>query len=183
MNLHRHRVAWWQQQLAPHPKGAELIQQLGAIKLATEHQADIPSSYQSYLTGVTVEFSGKLAGPDKEFFGKQLMRQVQGRTLYRAFSAGLLGQSDLGDVPFFLCGGGSRLSFYRDLRETLRRLPGYSWLGAQSRELAIPSDLRAEGLMRSDYDRLLVAYGLSMLNLANVAAAAQIPRLTPEASY
>lgn len=184
MNLHRHRVAWWQEQLASHPRGAELIEQLGAIKLATEHQADIPDSYRSYLKGVTVECSGKMAGPDKEFFKVPLLRQVRGRTLYRAFSAGLLGQNDLGDVPFFLCGGGSRLGFYRDLRDSLRHKDGdgFTWLGAQSRELAIPNDLRAEGLMRSDYDRLSVAYGLSMLNLANVAAAAQIPRLTPEAS-
>ena len=46
----------------------------------------------------------------------------------------------------------------------------------------VPDDLRADGLMRSDYDRLSVAYGLSMVNLANVSAATQMPRLEPEAS-
>lgn len=182
MNLHRHRVDWWQRQLAQHPQGAELISQLGAIKLATEHQAVLPDSYQSYLKGVSVEYTGKMDGPDRSFFRSPLLRQVQGRTLYKAFGAGLLGQNDLGDVPFFLCGGGSRMSFYRDLRGALREYRNFTWLAAQSRELAIPSDLRADGLMRSDYDRLSVAYGLSMLNLAGVAAAAQIPRMAPEAS-
>lgn len=182
MNLHRHRIAWWQRQLAPIPNGAELSRQLEGNKLATEHQANIPDSYQSYLKGVTVEFTGKMVDPDKEFFDIPLLRQVRGRTLYNAFKAGVLEQNDLGDIPFFLCGGGSRLGFYRDLRNAMRQFEGCTWLAAQSRELAIPSDLRADGLIGSDYDRLSVAYGLSMLNLDNVAAAEQIPKLAPEPS-
>ncbi len=47
-------------------------------------------------------------------------------------------QNDLSEVPFFLCGGGSRLGFYRDLRDALRQFEGCTWLAAQSRELAIP---------------------------------------------
>ena len=182
MNLHRHRVAWWQQQLDRHPHGASLSAQLDTIRLATEHQAHIPDSFRNYMTGVTPEFSGKASEPDREFFTNQLMSQVQGRTLYRAFSTGTLNPIDLGDVPFFLCGGGARHNFYRGLTDSLRRLHGYTWLSAKSRELAIPNDLRADGLPRPDFDRLSVAYGLSMLNLDTVSAATPAPRLLPEAS-
>ena len=182
MNLHRHRVAWWQQHLDRHPQGAALSAQLDSIKLATEHQAHIPESFQHYMKGITLEFSGAASEPDREFFAKKLMRQVQGRTLYRAFSTGTLNQIDLGDVPFFLCGGGARHRFYRGLRDNLRELPGYTWLSANGRDLAIPNDLRADGLARPDFDRLSVAYGLSMLNLDRVAAATPTPRLAPEAS-
>lgn len=182
MNLHRHRVAWWQRQLALHPQGAELIQQLGAIKLATEHQADLPDSYESYLKGVTVELSGKLTGPDEEFFSIPLVRQVRGRTLVRAVTEKLLGKAELCDVPFILCGGGSRLGFYRNLRTALCEVPGIHSMGARSREMSKPKNLRADGVMTLDYDRLSVAYGLSMLDRDKVTDAAQIPRLTPEAS-
>ena len=184
MNLHRHRVGWWQRHLSRSAQGCALIEQLDAIKLATEHPAHLPESYADYLSGVGVELSGKESGPDQEFFEGQLMRQLRGRTLYKAFGAQLLPRQDLGDVPFFLCGGGSRLGLYRRLCSELRNATGtgFTWLSAKSRELAIPDDLRADGLMRSDYDRLSVAYGLSMLNLANVSAASQMPRLETEAS-
>jgi len=184
MNLHRHRVGWWQRHLSRHGQGSALIEQLDEIKLATEHPAHLPESYADYLNGVSVELSGKESGPDQEFFEGQLMRQLRGRTLYKAFGAQLLPRQDLGDVPFFLCGGGARLGLYRRLRSELHNAAGtgFTWLSAKSRELAIPDDLRADGLMRSDYDRLSVAYGLSMLNLANVSAASQIPRLETEAS-
>lgn len=182
MNLHRHRVAWWQRQLTRYSQGVELGRQFEAIKLATEHQSHIPSSFQGYVEGVAVAFSGKAAGPDSDFFTNRLMAQVKGRTLYRAFVNGLLPQQDLSDVPFFLCGGGSRLGFYQACHEKLRQTTGFTWLSARKRELAIPNNLRADGLKRNDFDRLSVAYGLSMLNLGNVAAATPMPRLSPEPS-
>ncbi|MBC7704130.1 MAG: hypothetical protein H7274_09360 [Rhodoferax sp.] len=182
MNLHRHRVAWWQRQLALHPQGAELIEQLETVKLATEHQADIPDSYLSYLKGVTVNLSGKSTGPDEEFFKIPLVRQVRGRTLVRVLNTELLGKAELVNVPFILCGGGSRLGFYRELRTALHGVPGIHSMGAQSREMSKPKNLRADGVVTLDYDRLSVAYGLSMLDLDNVTDAAPIPRLTPQVS-
>ena len=179
MNLHRHRVAWWQRELAGSPQGDGLCREFETIKLATEQQSHIPDSFRDYLKGVTTVFSGKAVGPDTDFFGDQFITQVRGRTLWRTFKNKLLFEQDLSDVPFFLCGGGSRLRFYRDCREALRPAPGFTWLSAQMRELAIPKNLRAEGLSLRDFDRLSVAYGLSMLNRANVAAATPMPRLRP----
>ena len=182
MNLHRHRVAWWQRELLRYSQGADLSRQFEAIKLATEHQTHIPDSFRSYVKGVAVGLSGKAVGPDKDFFKNQLMVQVRGRTLYRAYKNDLLPKQDLSEVPFFLCGGGSRLGFYQDCHEALRQMDGYTWLSARKRELAIPNNLRADGLKRNDFDRLSVAYGLSMLNLANVADATPMPRLSPKPS-
>ena len=184
MNLHRHRVAWWQRELKRYPQGVDLGMQFEAIKLATEHQSHIPDSFEGYVKGVTAGFSGRAVGPDRDFFTSRLMAQVKGRTLHRAFSQGLLPQQDLSGVPFFLCGGGSRLGFYQACHETLSQTTGtgLTWLSARKRELAIPNGLRADGLKRGDFDRLSVAYGLSMMNLANVAAATPMPRLSPEPS-
>jgi hypothetical protein len=181
MNLHRRRVGWWQQHLAPDGVGTKLSKQLESIKLGTDNQAAIPASYEGYLSGVKVQFAGKAVDPDKEFF-RRLVRQVQSRTLYRAFGDSLLGKQDIIDIPFLLCGGGARLSFYRNISDAIHRFEGCSWLSTKGQELVIPDDLRAEGVGRSDYDRLSVAYGLSMLSLANISTAQQIPKLPPESS-
>lgn len=186
MNLHRERLSWWQQQLEQSPIASDLPQRLKgdleALKLPTEFQGRVPEQFTGYMKGVTAEFSGKATGPDKQFFQSRLVKQVQGRTLYRAFSAGVLSQVDLGDVPFFLCGGGSRLAFYQDLPDALTHLNSYTWLGARHRQLAIPNDLRADGLPNADFDRLSVAYGLSMLNLSSVDQAKKLPQLAPQSS-
>ena len=62
-------------------------------------------------------------------------------------------------VPLFLCGGGSRLSFYaslfNELAATGRRYP------IVITPLPKPERLDAEGLAEDEYDRLSVAYGLS----------------------
>lgn len=182
MNLHRHRVGWWQQLLAPDPVGAKLSRDLDSIKLGTENQATIPATYEGYLSGVKVQFAGDAADPDKEFFRIPLVRQLQSRTLYRAFRDNLLGKQDIVDIPFLLCGGGARLSFYRGISDAIRSFEGCSWLSTKSQQLVIPDDLRAEGVGRSDYDRLSVAYGLSMLSLADISTAQQIPKLPPKSS-
>lgn len=182
MNLHRHRVAWWQRELMMYPQCVGLHQQLEAIKFGTEHQAHIPGSFQSYMKGVDVAFSGRAVGPDQDFSANRLVAQVKGRTLHRAFVSELLPKQDLSDVPFFLCGGGSRLGFYQTHHENLRQTTGFTWLSARKRELAIPNDLRADGLKQSDFDRLSVAYGLSMLKREDMAAATPMPRLRPEPS-
>jgi hypothetical protein len=179
MNLHRERLDWWQQALAHQPAAGGLKEALNALKLPTEFQGRVPEQFTGYMIGVTAEFSGKAIDPDKEFFQRRLVRQVGGRTLYRAYSEQVLPQIDLGDVPFFLCGGGARMGFYQELPEALREFNGFTWLSAKGRELVIPNDLRADGLARADFDRLSVAYGLSMLSLSSVGEAQKIPRLDP----
>jgi hypothetical protein len=126
---------------------------------------------------VTVQFTGKEVDPDKAFFETPLLSQIRGRTLYQTFKKRLLSKQDIVGIPFFLCGGGARLDFYQELGDSLRRFHGCSWLSTQKEELVKPDELRAEGVGRVDYDRLSVAYGLSMLNLANITTAEQLPEL------
>lgn len=185
MNLHRHRVAWWQQHLAlaADSAGIGLCKQLESIKLATENQASIPASYDEYLSGVSVRFTGKEVDPDKAFFAVPLLRQVRGHTLYRAFKNNLLGKQDLVSIPFFLCGGGTRLSFYQNLTKELSQCEGFSWLRTRSQDLVMPDNLRAFGVRRSDYDRLSVAYGLSMLDLSGLTTMPQLPSMTDPSSH
>lgn len=182
MNLHRDRIRWWQHHLSFDAVGARLCNELDGIKLGTENQVVIPPRYLDYLSGVRVQFDGNAIDPDKSFFETKLLPQVRGRTLYQPFIRNLLGKEDIVDLPFFLCGGGARLGFYRELGDVLRHSPGYSWLSAKKEELTKPDNLRADGVGRPDYDRLSVAYGLSMLNLAKITTEAQIPKLTPHLS-
>lgn len=70
------------------------------------------------------------------------------------------------------------MSFYQQLTESLVKTAGFSWLSAMGRELTLPKNLVAEGLARSDFDRLSVAYGLSQLTLASSARARPQPRVS-----
>jgi hypothetical protein len=167
-------VAWWQQQLGAVVSNANLRDQLQQIKFATEYQAAIPASYDGYLSGVKAHFTGNKLDPDSEFFKTPLLRQVQGGTLYRAVQNRRLGKQDVTDIPFFLCGGGARMAFYQRLKEALRTVDGCSWLRTRSYLLTIPSNLRADGLAQTDYDRLSVAYGLSMLDSAGLSTMPQL---------
>lgn len=89
--------------------------------------------------------------------------QVRGATLYRAKD--YLDQRTIKGIPVFLCGGGMRMTYYRKLGEELKHFQGVSWLKATARPLAIPNNLQAPGLIREDYDRLSVAFGLSFLEV------------------
>ena len=71
-------------------------------------------------------------------------------------------------MPYFLCGGGARHSFYEQIKPALQRPRGATWLNLVPKPLSLPANLRAEGVSRADYDRLSVAYGLSQLNLGTV---------------
>lgn len=173
MNLHRHRVAWWQQELSASDSDPTLCEQLQQIKFATGYRTPIPGAYDGYLSGVTACFTGNKLDPDAEFFRTPLLRQVQGATLYRAVQDRRLGKEDVIDIPFFLCGGGARMAFYQRLNEALRRVEGCSWLRARNHLLTKPDNLRADGVAQTDYDRLSVAYGLSMLDFAGLSTMPQ----------
>jgi len=176
MNLHRYRQGWWRHKLNACRGGDQLASELDRIELPTEFGGMIPASYSEYVLDVEVRFSGAARGPDDEFYQNHVVRQVQGQTLYHAFSSGVLPKEELGHVPFFLCGGGARMPFYQQLTSTLPKTQNFGWLSAVDRELTLPSELLAKGLARRDFDRLSVAYGLSRLNLATACRALPAPR-------
>jgi hypothetical protein len=168
MNLHRSRVDWWQTKLNAFGLCAKVIADLENIRLPTEYRGTLPDSYLEYLSGVTVSLDGGAISPDQEFFLK-VRNQVAGKVLYGAQKNNLLDKQSISGLPFFLCGGGSRYDFYKNLKTELKKQPGCSWLNATFRELTLPSILRADGVGKSDYDRLSVAFGLSQLDTVSVS--------------
>ena len=189
-NLNRYRLTWWQSRLReserlgtrfPGPNAARvlpLLSELEALKLPTDFRGRYPTKFDQYVKGVTVLFNDEATSPDVEFFEK-VVQQVVGKVLYGAWQQQRLSQTDLKDLPFFLCGGGARHPLYDALKPRLQVSPNFTWLRAKPRDLALPSNIIASGMPHSEYDRLSVAYGLSQLHLKVFKRA---PTLQPIAS-
>ena len=71
----------------------------------------------------------------------------------------------------FVCGGGSRMHFYKKLTDGIGQTYGARWLKPEHWALTIPSDLDCPGVAVDDYDRLSVAYGLSRMDLGRIDVA------------
>lgn len=175
VNLHRHRVRWWQAHLSLSAHGQTAAAELEAVRLPTEYRGHFPTSYTEYIDGVEVCRIGSAKSPDEEFFSL-VLNQVAGKVLYRTKKENLLPAESISGMPFFLCGGGSRHEFYKKLKSELKKTPNCSWLNALHRELTLPGNLRADGVSPGEYDRLSVAYGLSQLHIGTVM---QVEAMTP----
>lgn len=171
MNLHRFRVDWWRSNLGKDSKGEKAKRELEGMRLPTEFSGYPPDSYKSYIAGTEISFVGGEQSPDELYFKKRVSVQVKGNALCKAWSGKLLPQGSITGMPFFLCGGGARHAIYAQLKNDLLRQDGATWLSAQHRELILPTNLVAPGVVRMDYDRLSVAYGLSQLSLDSVTRA------------
>jgi hypothetical protein len=176
-NLHRHRVNWWSDVLAKARAPQHLIANLEQTKLITDQQFSTPESYSDYFSGVEAKLPTAVKSPDDEFFNLRVLAQVQGKTLWRTWKDNLLPQSSLANVPFFMCGGGVRMSYYQQLERRLSSMPCYTWLKAECWVMGVPDDLVAEGVSEEQYDRLSVAYGLSRLEVGKIVKALPQPKL------
>lgn len=174
MNLHRFRVKWWTDALGGRADPApSLLSGLKSNSFSTDQHGPIPERMDDYLQGVRLSFRDVKKHPDAEFFSLRVSVQVRGKTLFRARD--YLNQDLLKDIPMFLCGGGTRMSYYRNLEEALKSFPGVSWLKAKAVPLDIPSSLEVPGVTRADYDRLSVAFGLSFLEVGKIVRALPKP--------
>ncbi len=178
VNLHRHRTRWWQAHLNLSAHGQAAAVEMGALLLPTEYRGHFPASYMDYVEGVEVLLAGGAKSADDEFFNL-ILNQVAGRVLYRTKKENLLPVESISGMPFFLCGGGSRHAFYRNLKSALNKTPNCSWLNALHRELTLPGNLRADGVSRGEYDRLSVAYGLSQLHIGTIKQVEAMEPLIP----
>lgn len=146
---------------------------------------DQPSDteYASRL-GISVD---QLADHDITFF-KKFYCQIGTAMIQTKEGARVATGPDLG-VPIFLCGGGSRYAKYRselarfiDIGKTQK-----AWVLYQKR-LGVPANLVAKGLASEDYDRISVAFGLSLFpeNLGQVIEAQiqeRLPIRQTQAAY
>ncbi|WP_300338260.1 hypothetical protein [Accumulibacter sp.] len=180
MNLHRHRVGWWQEELGKIAGSEALLAALAGLKFPTDREMPLPDQFTEYFSGIGLQLSPREETPDDHFFMKRLVRQVRGKSYWSAWRDGLISRSQLVDIPAFYCGGGMRMSFYTHLQEEMKSHPNATWLKANPRPIQPPRNLEAPGLRHQDYDRLTVAYGLSFLEVGKITRSLPRPKLSSE---
>lgn len=164
-SLHIHRLKWWQQVFTELEHAPDiLVEAIDAELKQIDSTRPVPDKFSKYFNGVTVKSSPKgplgLHNPDAEF-DQRLRAQIQDGTLEKGRQTGGWHVEALKDTPFLLSGGGSRNKFYERIKEGLRHHPSLGYLRLNPKPLVLPSNIKAPGLARQDWDRLSVAYGLS----------------------
>ncbi|WNB75105.1 hypothetical protein [Methylomonas koyamae] len=129
----------------------------------------IPESCINYLVNFDVKQTRTI---DHDFFDEYKDR-VKRLLVYTRRKRVPLNNDNWIKLPVFLCGGGSRMHFYKDIIEKLNAFEP-SWLHLIPLSLGMPSNLRADGLSTTEYDRLSVAYGLSYEKLGTIISSAEI---------
>ncbi len=170
-NLHSHRVDWWIDQLQKLNDVSSIVSDLNAERYNTDIDSPLPEDCIKYVDGLEVQFDNGYLNPDDHFFRYRLVKQVQGATLFQCWKKGLLQQHQITGMPMFVCGGGSRMHFYKKLTDGIGQTYGARWLKPEHWALTIPSDLDCPGVAVDDYDRLSVAYGLSRMDLGRIDVA------------
>jgi hypothetical protein len=180
MNLHRARVDWLQALLPVGAEHADAAEYLASIARPTDRLRPIPESVCDYLPGYAIELVGK--GIDEEFGTGRYRTQVAGSINDAKVGKGIP-PSQLVRVPLLLCGGGSRMKFYGGIGEAINGTPGWH-VSVELMRLPVPQDLVDTGWHADDFDRLSVAYGLSLAGngqttLGRIVRAIDVPDVQP----
>jgi len=160
MNLHRTRVNWWKDALAiKGPEFKPLLNAVDKVALITESKVIPPQHLQDYFTDTKLHFT-KANSPDDEF-SKEL-RALVIKSYKSSFKATdpILAKNNLYGIDAFLCGGGFKLPFYKFIEQAIDKGSSASYLYAKPKKLEIPANFIAPAVLKDDYNRLSVAYGL-----------------------
>jgi len=176
MNLHRHRVFWLQGLLPDGSEHQPARQFLGSIGERTDRLRPIPEAVDEYLGGYEVVLLGKSA--DDEFLDQRYRRQVAGTINVTKVQKGL-SLEQLQNVPLLLCGGGSRMPFYSDIGSVINSTPNWC-VSVDMMRPPVPPELAEGGWHAEDFDRISVAYGLSLsgqgeTSLGEIVRAIDVP--------
>ncbi|WP_298236594.1 hypothetical protein [uncultured Azohydromonas sp.] len=176
MNLHRERVSWLQGLLSGGETTRAAREHLSSIALPTGRLRAIPDSVADYLPGYKLDVIG--SSVDDEFRTNRYRRQVAGSIHDAKVGKGVT-VHQLQKVPLLLCGGGSRMHFYAGIAETINRTPNWH-VSVEAMHLPVPRDLTDSGWHAEDFDRLSVAYGLSLAGgegttLGRIVRAMEVP--------
>jgi hypothetical protein len=179
LNLHRSRLDWLKAaEITDRTVRSKVHGYLGSIGCPKGSWSRIPEHVQDYLPDAMFSIPNRAAEVDYSFFFGQLLPQVAG-----CFVQGKVEQqlhwADLAKTPIFVCGGGSRMQFFRAIPNELNKLMRCAG-SVEIQPLPIPPRFVAPGLSDADYDRLSVAYGLSSQGasgrkLGAIVRAADVP--------
>lgn len=175
MNLHRERVSWLEKNvpatlefLQVHSYLKSIAQPTGRIKPIPNHAADYLPGYR--ITDVTSDV-------DEMFRLKRYRAQVAGSINEAKVKKGLgaRGSQQLRGVPLLLCGGGSRLPIYSAIAEEINITPNWD-VSVEKTLMPVPTELKDAGWQLEDFDRISVAYGLSLQqSLEKIVREIQVP--------
>lgn len=173
MNLNHFRLQWWLDELTRYSLTRSvpnhLFESIKAALHITDSQVPLPNLVNEYVSPSVIEFTNPKFNPDEIFFLKQLSPQIRGKTFLDAWRNHSFSEADLKDMPTYLCGGGMKMPYYQKLSQSLEISdPNCTWLRMKTRKINIPKQLRVEGLPQADYDRLSVAYGLSLIDIGTI---------------
>ncbi len=135
----------------------------------------VPSPLNQMLEGF--EFSDK--DPDTRFdkaFKSLIGPVLWSQTTFRAAQTFLPGHASWNPFPVFVCGGGSRMDFYKNFIGFYAENHGLR-ARFDIKELPKPKDLFNLDIDPSDYDRLSVAYGLGYWDLGKFLPDFEAPRM------
>ena len=180
INLHRNRLVWLEEAARLSNAEKAVFNYLAAESGPTDRLRPIPESVCDYVPGYFVECEGLDA--DAIFLKERYRLQVAGCIQDARVGKGLT-SNDLKRMPLLLCGGGSRMDYFSQVTDIINATPGWSFK-VEKQTMPVPEDLADFGMNSNEFDRISVAYGLSLVGNVNesigeVIRAIEVPPLRP----
>jgi len=163
-NLHAERIKWLRQAFRAKDILKQIPLDIDAFETSTDKLNGVPEKIGDYFNGIELSFQSQDADPDHIFYNNRLRRQVIAKTLHGSRKY-VTDFDDFAGMPLYLCGGGSRMKFYQQLEQDLLSHKNASWFRFQPKKLEIPEMLIVPGVKKEEFDRLSVAFGLSVLDV------------------
>ncbi len=151
-----------------------ILDTLSCLDNINYSEIEVPSIFEKMLEGFEFSNDQAINQIDKEFIRK-IQSAIWSQTVLRASEGSIEGDTTWKPLPVFICGGGSRMSFYKDLIKEYEKIT-YAKAQFSIRKVPQPSDLY-DVEAGADYDRLSVAYGLGFWNLGNFIADFEKPKI------
>lgn len=184
MSLHRKRMNFCRELFEEKcPDQTGLLAGIDKLAGMTDAEAAIPDRLATYFSGIKFLDQAVESSVDREVYSN-VRNQISGEAYARLHKNHILPDSQIKGMPMLLCGGGSRMPLYQQLKTHMASSPGYSWFGVSRFDMVKPRDLVAKNLDRIDVDRLSVAYGLSKVDVGRIVYDVEpLPKDAPVKKY
>lgn len=159
----------------PSEQQESILQTLLCLDNINYGRISVPSSLKEMFEGFKFSIENSEERFDSEF--KRLICSVlYKKTTYEASKTYLPGDSTWKPFPVFVCGGGSRMDFYKNIIKFYSKNDSYH-ARFDIKELPKPKDLFNLKDNLIDYDRLSVSYGLGYWDLGEFLADFESPKI------